>query len=98
MWWVKFVICVVVDLLDFFVGRHVFQVPLAGELAGMVVTVALFGPGGFAYAVEALDTTEQIDGFLPMASLIALAHRRDPVASQSFFHPAIVARLPRISL
>jgi hypothetical protein len=76
-WWVKFAIAVAVDLLDMTVGRLLFVVPYAGEMIGTAVGVALFGWKGLFYLVEIIDPTEQIDGFIPTATLIALAARRD---------------------
>lgn len=74
-WWVKFAVCVAWDGLDFTVGRTLFPVPFAGELAGTLLASALFGKAGLVYLFEALDVTEQIDGFAPTATLIALANR-----------------------
>ncbi len=76
MWFIKFVVCLMFDLFDFTIGRFLFAVPFAGEIVGCVVGYLMFGPGAFAYALEALDPTEQIDGFIPTATLIALAARK----------------------
>ncbi len=37
----------------------------------------MFGPRAFTYALEALDPTEQIDGFIPTATIIALGYYKD---------------------
>ncbi|MGX9357508.1 hypothetical protein ACS3SW_20695 [Roseobacteraceae bacterium S113] len=76
MWWLKFIVCVFVDLFDMTVGRLMFAVPFAGEVIGVGVAYALFGPIAFAYALEILDPTEQLDGFIPTASIIALMARK----------------------
>lgn len=76
MWWLKFTLCVLYDFLDFTVGRLLFVVPFAGEVVGVVVGFFMFGPVALIYALEALDPTEQLDGFIPTASLIALAARK----------------------
>lgn len=75
MWWLKFVVCVFVDLFDMTLGRLLFAVPFAGEAIGVGVGYALFGPVAFTYALEILDPTEQLDGFIPTASIIALMAR-----------------------
>ncbi len=75
MWTAKLIVCIIVDLFDFTVGRLLFAVPFAGELIGAVVAWALFGKVGGCYFLEAIDLTEQIDGFFPTATIIALANR-----------------------
>ncbi|MHA7871007.1 MAG: hypothetical protein ACX939_01520 [Hyphococcus sp.] len=76
-WFLKFLIALAVDIFDFTIGRILFVVPFSGELIGLMVGYALFGPKAFWYLLEALDPTEQIDGFIPTATLIALAARND---------------------
>lgn len=75
MWGFKFFICIMVDLFDFTIGRLLFAVPFAGEAIGVGIGYALFGKIAFAYAVEILDPTEQLDGFIPTATIIALMAR-----------------------
>lgn len=77
MWWLKFTACVFVDLFDFTIGRLLFAVPFAGEAIGVAVAYALFGKIAFAYAVEMVDPTEQLDGFIPTATIIALMARNN---------------------
>jgi hypothetical protein len=74
-WWPKLLVCIVIDVLDFTVGRALFVVPFAGELVGCAVCYGLFGKSGLMYGIEGLDLTEQIDGFVPMATVIALRNR-----------------------
>ena len=68
---VRLAICIAVDLFDLTLGR----IPLLGTIedgAATVVMVALWGPVGLAYAWELADVTDQIDAFVPTATLIAL--------------------------
>jgi hypothetical protein len=74
-WWAKLAICVLWDGIDFTVGRTLFALPFAGELLGTALATALFGKAGLFYLFESLDVTEQVDGFAPTATLIALANR-----------------------
>lgn len=72
MWWLKFFISVIIDFLDFTIGRLMFATPFMGELFGVFVGFLMFGSRAFVYALEGIDITEQIDGFIPTASIIAL--------------------------
>lgn len=77
MWWLKFFVSVIVDFLDFTIGRLLFAAPLSGEIFGTFVGYLMFGSKAFAYLFEAIDFTEQIDGFIPTASIIALSAKAD---------------------
>lgn len=77
MWWIKFFFCVLYDLWDFTFGRLMFATPFAGEIMGCAIGYFMFGNKAFYYALEAIDPTEQLDGFIPTATLIALAARDD---------------------
>ncbi len=60
-----------IDLFDFTLGR----LPVFGAVTdgvGSVVLMALWGPAGAVHLLELLDFTEQIDAFIPTATLIAL--------------------------
>jgi len=62
---------IVYDLFDFTLGR----IPLFGTVTdgvGTVALMALWGPAGAVNLLELLDFTEQIDGFIPTATLVAL--------------------------
>lgn len=72
MYTLKLIVCVLYDIFDFTIGRLMFATPLAGELLGVALCVALFGKSGIWYALEAIDFTEQFDGFVPTATIIAL--------------------------
>ena len=65
-----------IDLFDFTIGRLLFFIPGLGELIGVAFTCLLWGHAGFFYALELLDPTEQIDGFIPMATIISMAKMR----------------------
>lgn len=67
----RLAISVVIDLMDFTVGR----IPILGTAedgVGGVVLTALWGRAGLAYFWELFDITDQIDGFIPTATLIGL--------------------------
>ncbi|MGE0046606.1 MAG: hypothetical protein AB7J28_02050 [Hyphomonadaceae bacterium] len=70
-YWVRFAVSLAVDLLDFTFGR----IPIFGSvgegLGGVLLTI-LWGPTGLLYFGELADVTDQIDGFIPSATLIAL--------------------------
>ena len=75
MWGLKLAVCILFDLIDFTLGRTLFIIPFGGELIGCALCAAMFGPSGLLYGLEALDVTEQIDGFIPTATIIALMNR-----------------------
>lgn len=67
----RLALSVVIDLMDFTVGR----IPLLGSVedgVGGVVLTMLWGRAGLAYFWELFDITDQIDGFIPTATLIGL--------------------------
>ncbi|MEQ1845945.1 MAG: hypothetical protein ABL983_10285 [Nitrospira sp.] len=74
-WTQKLLICLTYDILDMTVGRLLIPVPFLGEVIGCAIFTPMFGKAGLLYGLEALDMTEQIDGFIPTATLIALANR-----------------------
>jgi len=60
-----------IDVADATLGR----VPLVGgvqEGVGTAILVLLWGPAGLLYLGELADFTEQVDGFIPTATLIGL--------------------------
>jgi hypothetical protein len=75
MYAAKLAVCIAYDFFDFTVGRLLFVTPFAGEIIGCVLCCMLFGLSGVLYGLEALDPTEQLDGFVPTATLIALKNR-----------------------
>lgn len=81
MWALKLVICVVLDLLDFTIGRltgfgTIFDVLLTGA------AVVMFGWPGLVSIWEVVDVTDQGDGFIPTLTILALARR--PKGKPSF--------------
>jgi hypothetical protein len=76
----KLFFAILIDLFDFTIGRFLFVVPFSGEIIGVFFCFLMFGPRALLYALEAFDPTEQIDGFIPTATLIALAHQREQAA------------------
>lgn len=70
-YFVRLAFSIVIDAFDFTLGR----VPIFGsatEGVGTIVLWALWGPAGLANLWELADFTEQADGFVPTATLIAL--------------------------
>ena len=71
----KLVAAVLLDIADFTIGRIIgfgtgFDIVLAG------IGFALFGWKGLAQLWEVADPTDQIDGFVPTLTLVALANLR----------------------
>lgn len=75
MWWLKLLVSMFIDFVDMTVGRLLFAAPFVGEIVGVIIGSMMFGSKAFWYALEAFDPTEQIDGFIPTATLIALNAR-----------------------
>lgn len=76
-WNVKLIISILVDIFDMTIGRLLFSVPFSGEIIGVAIGMMLFGSKGLWYFLEAFDPTEQIDGFIPSATMIALSAKDD---------------------
>jgi hypothetical protein len=72
MWFFKLAVCVAYDLFDMTIGRIMFFTPFVGEIIGCCLCCMMFGVGGLLYGLEALDPTEQLDGFVPTATIIAI--------------------------
>jgi hypothetical protein len=67
----RLTISVIIDLADFTLGR----IPILGTVedgVGGIVATALWGSAGLVYFWELADVTDQIDGFIPTATLIGL--------------------------
>lgn len=62
---------IVIDGLDFTVGRALFPIPWE-EGVGAAALTLLWGPWGLLYLGEIADFTEQIDAAIPSATLIGL--------------------------
>lgn len=72
----KLVAAIILDVLDFTIGRIIgfgtgFDILLA--MAG----VLLFGWKGLFQLWEMIDVTDQVDGFVPTLTLLALAELRE---------------------
>jgi hypothetical protein len=64
-------ISIVIDLLDL----TILRLPVMGTITdgvGTVALVAMWGPAGLIYLFELVDVTDQIDAFVPTATMVAL--------------------------
>jgi hypothetical protein len=68
--WVRLGVSVMIDALDFTIGRTLL-IPWE-EGVGALILSLLWGPAGLLYLAELIDVTEFFDGFIPMATLIGL--------------------------
>lgn len=68
---VKLGICIALDILDFFIGR-ILGFGIAFDVGCALITSALWGKRGMWALWEVIDITEQIDGFVPTCTIIAL--------------------------
>lgn len=69
--YLRLALSIAIDVADATLGR----VPLVGtvqEGVGTAILVLLWGPAGLLYLGELADFTEQVDGFIPTATLIGL--------------------------
>ncbi len=71
----KLLIAVVLDILDFTLGR-IPGFEVAVDIILGVAAVAMWGWAGFFAFWEVADPTGQIDGFVPTMTLIALSQMR----------------------
>jgi len=69
--YIRLAISLAIDVADMTFGRLLFPV-LWEEVVGAGALVLLWGPAGLAYLWEIADVTEQIDAFVPTATLIGL--------------------------
>lgn len=76
MWWLKLSIAVFVDLVDCFIFRFLL-IPFVGEFLGFIVCFAMFGSKAWSYWIEIFDVSQQISGFVPAGTLIAISARKD---------------------
>jgi hypothetical protein len=70
-YFIRLAISAAIDVLDFTLGR----VPLAGSVGegtGAALLFVLWGWPGLLYLGELVDPLDQLDGFVPTATLIAL--------------------------
>lgn len=72
-YYIRLGICVAIDLFDLTFGR----VPIFGSVTegiGSLVLMLLWGPLGLTYLWEVADFTDQIDSFIPSATIIGLIY------------------------
>ena len=70
-YFIRLAISLVIDIFDTLLGR----IPIFGTVTdgvGTAVLYFLWGPAGLANLWELADITDQIDGFIPTATLIGL--------------------------
>lgn len=70
--YIKLVIAIILDLADMVIGR----IPGWGTVFDFILTLvgfALFGWKGLAQVWEVVDFTDQVDGFVPTLTLVAIA-------------------------
>lgn len=68
---IRLALSLAIDIADFTIGRALFPVPWE-EGVGAAILFLLWGPAGLVYLWELADLTEQLDGFIPTATLIGL--------------------------
>ena len=68
----KLIIAIALDVADFTIGR-LLGVGMVMDVVFAAVAFVLWGPVGLMALWEALDPSEQIDGFVPTMTLIALS-------------------------
>ena len=69
--WVKYVISISYDILDFTIGR----IPIFGTLfdvIGGILAINLWGSVGAIQFLEVLDPTDQIDSLIPALTIAGL--------------------------
>ncbi|CAG0948805.1 MAG: hypothetical protein OIN86_13015 [Candidatus Methanoperedens sp.] len=67
----KFVISIVWDLLDF----TIFRIPVIGTVTDLIsipLAIALWGPLGLITSWEVLDPTDQLDAEIPTMTIIGI--------------------------
>ncbi len=70
-YFLKLAFSVVIDIFDFTLGR----MPIFGTVTdgvGTAVLFAMWGPAGLVNAWELLDVTDQVDAFIPTATMVGL--------------------------
>jgi hypothetical protein len=72
----KLSICLFLDFLDFTIGR-LLGFGILFDLGCALMAAALWGKRGWWCLLEVLDITEQIDGFVPSCTLVALRSWND---------------------
>ena len=83
---VKLLICIVIDVLDFTVGRILLG-GIVMDVFQVIIAVLLFGPMGLIALWELADPSEQIDGFVPTLTLLALSQMGRQKKARDEGHP-----------
>ena len=74
--WAKFTFCIAADLFDMTIGRLLIGVSFFTDSVSTLIMFLLWGPLGLTAIWEAFEPTEQLDGFIPTNTLIAIAAHR----------------------
>lgn len=82
----KLLIAVVLDILDFTLGR-IPGFEIAFDIFLAMAAVAMWGWPGLFALLEILDPTGQIDGFAPTMTLIALSQMGKGKSRAKLPHP-----------
>lgn len=72
----KLGVCLMLDILDFTVGR-ILGFGIVFDIGCALIAVALWGHKGWWALLEVVDITEQLDGFVPTCTIIALTAWND---------------------
>lgn len=68
---IRLALSLAIDVADATIGRALIPVPWE-EGVGAAILFLIWGPAGLVYLWELADLTEQIDAFIPTATLIGL--------------------------
>lgn len=69
--WFKLAVCIFLDILDCFIGR-ILGFGFLFDVGCALICAALWGNRGWYALWEVVDVTEQIDGFCPTCTIIAI--------------------------
>ena len=72
----KLGLCLTMDFFDFFIGR-LLGFGIAFDIGCALIATALWGKRGWWALLEVADITEQLDGFVPTCTIIALKSWND---------------------
>ncbi|MEL6361676.1 MAG: hypothetical protein AAFR21_11375 [Pseudomonadota bacterium] len=68
----KLLLAITLDILDFTIGRMLGAGTIIDLIFG-VIAVIVWGPAGLIAFWELLDPSEQVDGFVPTMTIIAIS-------------------------
>ncbi|MCI5045163.1 MAG: hypothetical protein MRY72_10740 [Aquisalinus sp.] len=72
----KLIAAIILDIADFTVGR-ILGFGTAMDMVMVLIAFAMFGWKGLFSLWEVADLSDQVDGFVPTLTLIALSELRD---------------------